>query len=299
MDYNLPIVSIITVNFNGTYLTQALLESVKSVDYPNIEVIVVDNASNNDPTEALLSIYPKAKIIRSNKNLGFAGGNNLGMRNALGNYYFLVNNDTELQPGSISALLDVFKSHKDAGIVSPKFHYYFFPGTIEYAGYNRVNPWTGRSSMIGCQEKDLGQYNVLRETHYAHGGGMMIPAHVQQEVGFMPELYFLYYEEFDWCEQIKRHGYKVYYQPHSLILHKESMTTGKGSRLKTYYLSRNRIIFMQRNGHGIAKAFFFIYLVTITIPKNSLTLLFQKDHRNLTAFWKALWWNIEHFKLKI
>src|SRR5206468_5510413 len=86
-------------------------------------------------------------------------------------------------------------------MVSPKFHYYFHKGTIEYAGYNSVNIFTGRNGMIGCREKDEGQYNDLKVTNYAHGGGMMVPRKIIEEVGALPEEFFIYYEEFDWSEQ--------------------------------------------------------------------------------------------------
>jgi GT2 family glycosyltransferase len=292
MAYKFPVVSIITVNFNGLDLTVDLLRSIGELEYPNIEVIVVDNASEVDPTAYLNSLYPKVRIIRSKRNLGFAGGNNLGMQEATGEYYFFVNNDTELSPDIINGLLETFRIYPNAGVVSPKFHYYFYPNTIEYAGYKRVNPWNGRNRMIGCHEEDRGQYNLTAETSYAHGGGMIVPAWVVKEIGPMPEVYFLYYEEFDWCDQIKRRGYKVYYQPDSLIYHKESMTTGKRSILKTYYLTRNRILFMRRNGTMLSKLVFFLYLACFTVPKNTTYFILHREVDHLIAFWRALWWNI-------
>lgn len=291
-------ISIITVNYNGTRLTADLLKSVRKINYPNIEMIVVDNASDEDPSGHLKEVYPGVKVIRSERNLGFAGGNNLGIQHATGKYYFFVNNDTELSPNIITGLLEVFRLHPDAGVVSPKFHYYFHPNIIEYAGYKKVSPWNGRNSMIGCREEDKGQYDQLAETHYAHGGGMMVPAKVVKKVGPLPGIYFLYYEEFDWCEKIKKHGYKIYYQYQSLIYHKESMTTGKRSILKTYYLSRNRILFMRRNSKPVAKAVFFLYLIFFTIPKNTVLYTLRKEKDHLQAFWKGIFWNLQHFHLK-
>jgi len=298
MKSEFPLVSIITVNYNGTGLTIELLKSVDALTYPKIEVIVVDNGSKIDPGPIINSQFPNVKVVRSEKNLGFAGGNNLGMNIAQGEYFFLVNNDTELTPNSIRGLVDIFKDFPDAGIVSPKFHYFFSPNTIEYAGYRKVNRWTGRNKMIGCKETDLGQYNFIKETTYCHGGGMMLPASLVNEVGLMPEPYFLYYEEFDWCEQIKRAGYKIYYQPNSLIYHKESMTTGKNSKLKTYYLTRNRVLFMRRNGNSITKVVFLAYLICFTIPKNTIMYLLRRDVHLLLAFWRGIYWNIRHLNLK-
>jgi len=175
-------------------------------------------------------------------------------------------------------------------MVSPKFHYFFSKGTIEYAGYEAVNPFTGRNGMIGCREEDRGQYNEVRETHYVHGGAMMVPRRVIEEVGAMPEQYFLYYEEFDWSEQVKRKGYKIYYQPEALIYHKESMTTGKSSPLKTFYLTRNRILFMRRNASWSAFLVFVSYFVCFTIPKNSVGYLVKGQRDHLRSFWKGILW---------
>jgi GT2 family glycosyltransferase len=294
---NQPLVSVITVNWNNVEVTCDLLRSISTHNtYPNLEVIVVDNASAEDPTQVFLSVYPSVKIIRNTENLGFSGGNNAGIQAAKGQYFFLVNNDTEFTSNLIEGLIDIFHRFPEAGIVCPKFHYFFAKGTIEYAGYRRVNIFTGRNSMIGCREKDEGQYNFVNETNYAHGGGMMVSKRVVDEVGLMPENFFLYYEELDWSEQIKRRGFKIYYQPASLIYHKESMTTGKMSPLKTFYLTRNRILFMRRNvpfpGFGI----FVLYFTFFTIPKNTIGYIFRNQTDHLRSFWKGILW---HFNPKI
>ncbi|MBO9730975.1 MAG: glycosyltransferase family 2 protein [Chitinophaga sp.] len=291
-----PLVSIITINYNNAKVTTELMRSLRQISYPNLEVIVVDNASAESPVAAIREEYPAAKVIMSEKNLGFAGGNNLGIKAASGEYFFLVNNDTEFTEGLIEGLLEVFSQYPDAGVVSPKFHYFFHKGTIEYAGYNIVDTLTGRNSMIGCREADTGQYDVFSETHYAHGGAMMVSAAAVKKVGIMPEIYFLYYEEFDWCEQFKRHGYKIYYQYKSLIYHKESMTTGKNSPLKTYYITRNRILFMRRNVKLPARMIFILYFIFLTIPKNTAQFLLKQESVHLKAFWRGIFWNLKHRK---
>ncbi|MEO1053264.1 MAG: glycosyltransferase family 2 protein [Bacteroidota bacterium] len=287
-----PLVSFITINFNNTQVTIDLLNSLKHLRYENFEIIVVDNASKVNPEKELKATYPEIVFIRSDQNLGFAGGNNLGISASKGELLYFVNNDTELPSDALQGLIDTFKEYPEVGVVSPKFHYFFHPGTIEYAGYESVNVFTGRNKMVGCREKDQGQYDQPSETNYAHGGGMMISREVIDKVGPMPEEYFLYYEEFDWCEKIKRHGFKIYYQPNSLIYHKESMTTGKHSVLKTYYLSRNRILFMRRNTSRWQLTLFLAYLVCLTIPKNVLSFLIKREMDHLKAFVKGISWNL-------
>ena len=286
-----PLISVITLNWNTTEVTCEFLRSVRERNtYKNIEVIVVDNGSAQDPSSACLAVYPGVKIILTGENLGFSGGNNRGIVAARGEYLFIVNNDTEFTPGLLEGLLEVFEGYPDAGIVSPKFHYFFQKGTIEYAGYNSVNILTGRNTMIGHLEKDEGQHDKIMVTNYAHGGGMMVRSSIIEEVGPMPELFFLYYEELDWSEQIKRKGYKVYYQPRSLIYHKESMTTGKSSPLKTFYLTRNRILFMRRNVAWPGLLVFIAYFSCFTVPKNTLTFLLKGQKAHLRSFWKGILW---------
>jgi len=293
----LPLISIVALTWNTTEVTIEFLRSINEHNtYQNIEIIIVDNGSAQDPTAALKDVYPEAIIIRNEKNLGFTGGNNIGIKQAKGDYLFIVNNDTEFTPGLLEGLLEIFQQYPDAGMVSPKFHYYFHKGTIEYAGYHEVNVLTGRNSMIGCKEIDNGQYNDIKVTNYAHGGGMMVPRKVVDEVGALPEHFFIYYEEFDWSEQIKRKGYKIYYQPKSLIYHKESMTTGKSSPFKTFYHTRNRILFMRRNMRTLNYLTFLLYFTFFTIPKNTVTFIAKGQKEHLRSFWKGILW---HFNSNI
>jgi GT2 family glycosyltransferase len=298
MESSGPLVSIITVNYNNTQVTVEMLQSIRRLGHPRLEVIVVDNGSREDPGDRLRAVDPQVRVIVSRENLGFSGGNNLGIRAARGEYYFLVNNDTELTPGLIEGLLDIFRRHPDAGMACPKFHFYYHPNIIEYAGYNALNVWKGSCTMVGNRERDEGQYDVEGITHFAHGAAMMIPAAVVKEVGGMPECYFLYYEELDWSEQIKRKGYTIYYQPHALIYHKESMTVGKKSLIKTYYHCRNRILFMRRNVGPVPLTAFTLYFIFFTIPKNSLVFLVRRELDHFKAFWRGVFWNLAHFSIK-
>jgi GT2 family glycosyltransferase len=150
--------------------------------------------------------------------------------------------------------------------------------------------------MIGSREQDQGQYNEVKQTNYAHGGGMMVPRKVIEEVGPLPEHFFIYYEELDWSEQIKRKGYKIYYQPKSLIYHKESMTTGKASPFKTFYHTRNRILFMRRNVPLSGFLVFVAYFTFFTIPKNTATFIMKRQPKHLKSFWKGILW---HFNRSI
>jgi GT2 family glycosyltransferase len=287
-------VSIITVNYNQVALTCALIESLKKVSYTNVEIVVVDNGSPVDATPVITQKYPEVVFVRSEQNLGFAGGNNLGINASSGKYLLFLNNDTEVDPGFLEPLVQLFETNPRAGAASSKLIYYNSDNIIQYVGSTSMNPFTGRNKRVGFMEKDMGQHDTLKETDLAHGAAMMVPRSVIEKAGLMPDFFFLYYEEIDWCERIKKAGYKIYVVPASKVYHKESMSVGKKSTLKTYYMTRNRVLFMRRNTSGVTKASWLVFFVAVTLPKNFITYLLKRDMEHLKAFWKALHWNLTH-----
>jgi GT2 family glycosyltransferase len=289
-----PCVTIITINYNQVEHTCELLASLEKTTYPNKEIIVVDNGSEENPEQLIRRNFPSVKVIVSPENLGFAGGNNLGIVASHGKYLLFLNNDTEVDPGFLEPLVDMFEANPDAGAASSKILYYNSDETIQYAGSGSIDHFTGRSKRIGWMERDNGQYDDLRETNLAHGAAMMVPRTIIDKVGMMPEFFFLYYEEVDWCESIKKAGYKIFYVPASKVYHKESMSIGKESVLKTYYLTRNRLLYMRRNTSGLKKITWILFFLIFSIPKNALTFTLQRDMDRAKAFWKGLLWNLTH-----
>jgi GT2 family glycosyltransferase len=299
----LPRVSIVTINYNQVALTCELIESLRKVTYGNVEIVVVDNASTEDSSELFKSQYPEVIFIRSEKNLGFAGGNNLGVSKSSGKYIMFLNNDTEVHSGFLEPLVRLFERNPKAGVASSKILYFNSAEVIQYAGSTCVNPFTGRNKRVGFMEKDKGQHDILRQTDLAHGAAMMVPRAVIDKVGMMPEFFFLYYEEIDWCESIKKAGYEIYFVPFSKVYHKESMSVGKNSTLKTYYMTRNRLLFMRRNTTGLTKISWILFYISFSLPKNLFTYLIQRDPAHRKAFWRGLLWNVTHLsngqKLKL
>ena len=289
-----PLVSIITINYNESAVTLEMLQSLKGLTYPNVEVILVDNASPNDNPDVIKQQFPEVNLIKSKKNLGFAGGNNLGVKAAKGEYLLFINNDTIVPEGFIEPLVRTLQKDTTIGMVSPKIKFHWNPELIQYAGYTPMSHWTIRNNSIGYHQKDDGRFDEARETASVHGAAMMVPKTVLDKVGMMTEIYFLYYEEHDWAEMVKKAGYKIYYQPKSYILHKESVSTGKFSPLKTYYISRNRILFARRNFKPLQLVISLFFQFFISIPKNSLQFLIKKEFQHLKAFWSAISWNLSH-----
>jgi GT2 family glycosyltransferase len=290
-----PLVSIISVNFNQSKVTCQLLESLRNITYPNIECIIVDNGSIFDSPDIIGYSFPECKLIKSSVNLGFAGGNNLGIRNSRGEFLLFINNDTEVEPGFLEPLVAKLKSDPGIGMVGPKIRYYFAQDTIQYAGYTPFNRITLRQQLIGYHEKDNGQYDQSRETFSVHGAAMMVRRSVVEEVGLMAEMYFLYYEEHDWAERIKKAGYSIYYVPESIVLHKESVSTGKESPLKIYYIARNRFLFARRNVKGLTRFISLIYLSFVAFPKGVVFYILKRRPDLAKATWRAYLWNFLHF----
>ena len=269
--------SIITINYNGLKDTCELIDTLPLED-KSIEVIVVDNASTQDEATAIEQRYPQVKVIRSKENLGFAGGNNLGIKAAQGKYLFLLNNDTFLKPqtSDLRPLISRLESSPKIGMVCPKIKFSWGSQLIQFAGYTPLSPITMRNKAIGCGEADHGQYDIAHLTPYAHGAAMMVKKEVIEKAGLMPDSYFLYYEELDWSMIIRRAGYEIWYEPACTVFHKESQTTGQNSPLRTYYITRNRLLFTQRNQQGLIKYISFLYLINLVATRDILKFAFQR-----------------------
>ena len=290
-----PLVSIVSVNYDQPEVTCEMLASLEKVTYPNFETLIVDNASPTKSPNIIKEKYPEIQLIISKKNLGFAGGNNIALKQAKGDYVLLLNNDTEVKPDFLESLVELMESDKKIGIVSSKILYFYEDNVIQYAGASPINPITSRGSHYGYKEIDNGQLDEVTETAYPHGACMMIRKSVLEELGLLYEGYFLYYEELDFAERVKRAGYKIYFQPNSSILHKESISTGKNSPLKTYYMNRNRLLFVKRNSSGITLFLGVIYFFLIPLLKNTIKYLFVKKH--LSALYRGVAWNIRNFNI--
>ena len=278
--------SIITINYNGLKDTCELIDSIPFNN--KMEVIVVDNASTQDEASIIAERYPYVKVIRSSKNLGFAGGNNIGIKKAKGKYILLINNDTYFKEFKIDALINRFDTSDTIGIVCPKLRFAWGNNPIQYAGYTSLSPITVRNQAIGFGEEDNGQHNTAHPTPYAHGAAMLIKREAIDKVGLMPECFFLYYEELDWSMMFTRAGYDIWYDPACTVFHKESQTTGQNSPLRTYYITRNRLLLVKRNYNGINKYLSYIYLIGIVAPRDIIKFTLQGRFDLIKAVYRGI-----------
>jgi GT2 family glycosyltransferase len=290
---NFPLVSIISINFNQLQVTCDMLDSLTKITYPNYEVIIVDNDSYLDPTERIESNYPHVKLIKSDQNLGFAGGNNLGIRQAKGKYFMMLNNDTEVDPHFLEPLVEAMEKNSRIGMVGSKVRFFEFPDTIQFAGATPMTKFTATSHFIGYNTKDVGQFEEMLPSPFASGAAMMTSRKICEEIGLMAEFFFLYYEELDWQERIRKAGYLIYYIPKSIVFHKESVSVGKESALQAYWRNRNRLLLIRRNFGWFPVSFSFVYLTLIAAPYKTIKYSLKGDWQFLKVYFIALGW---HYK---
>ncbi|RMG70512.1 MAG: glycosyltransferase family 2 protein [Chloroflexi bacterium] len=235
-------VTVVLINWNRIDDTLDCIESLHKSDYLDIQIVVVDNGSIDDSLSRLHTIQDKITIIASPDNMGFTGGNNLGMRHAAANgsdYVLLLNNDTTVAPNMISALVAAAEAHKGAGIISPKIFYYDHPRLIWHAG-GLWNARLGIAKSIGHDEIDRGQYDQSREVSWASGCALLLRRTVIQDVGFLCDDFFAVAEDVDYCLRVQAAGYKVLYVPEARVWHKVSASSGGGdSPQYIYYQTRN------------------------------------------------------------
>lgn len=297
------LVSIITINYNGLADTCELIDSIPFSS--TVEMIVVDNGSQADEASAIERRYPHVTVVRSDTNLGFAGGNNLGIKAAHGKYLFLVNNDavlgrekgegnSEKSAFALQPLIDRLERSPKIAVVCPKIRFSWNERPIQFAGYTPLSPVTLRNRAIGCGEADEGQYDEACPTPYAHGAAMMIKREALDRVGLMPECYFLYYEELDWSMMFNRAGYEIWYEPGCTVYHKESRTTGQGGPLRTFYITRNRLLFAQRNVGMPVRLFTYLYLLIGVAGRDICKFAFHRQGEHCRAVCRGIWQFIVH-----
>lgn len=290
--------SIITVNYNQPAVTLDFLKSVQAYTNPNeVEVILVDNGCTEDHSQIFKSTYPGLKYLKSQKNLGFAGGNNLAIKVAKGEFLLFLNNDTEITANLIDTLITELEGNFEIGLISPLICYFDDPEIIQYAGFTPMNYLTCRNEGIGFMSRNRGQYNSeSRETGYCHGAAMMCRRSDLVRVGLMDELFFLYYEELDWCEKFKKAGKKIWFTGKTTIYHKESMSVGKESQIKTYFMTRNRMLFIRRNTDMLTTILFSFYYLCFVTTAKIVTYLFRGKIDLAKQVFSGVLWNFRNSK---
>ncbi len=297
-----PRVSIIILNWNGLQDTIECLESLTKITYPDYEVIVVDNGSKGNDAQVLEEKFGvSVHLIQNDKNYGYTGGNNIGIRCALANsspqYLLILNNDTIVAPDFLDQMINFAESDASIGIAGPKVYYYDLPSRIQGIG-GKVNMWTGQVSLIGVKETDTGQYDRQREVDYVFGCCLLIKKKVIQKVGLFDESYFCYWDETDYCFRAREAGYRVICIPEAKIWHKAPIKLkvwektpkhGRASGLSYYYMARNNFKFMRKHGTKRQyRSFLLCFLGYQFWFMTAVCLLYHRNMGRLFGFYRGV-----------
>ncbi len=246
---NHPKVVVLILSYDGKFLLEDSVGSYLENQYPNYEVVVIDNGSVDGTQEYVEETFPKAKVLRLEQNRGYSGGFNFGLeyafQQAQADYVLITNNDVKVDRNIIAELVKVAETDRKIGYVTGKAYYYDRPDTLQTVGkYEDPIRWNGEH--IGSREVDRGQYDEVAERCFIDDIFMLVSRSLYEETGAYDTSFFFQSEEYDWQARGKAAGYKIMYTPHAKLWHKESMTVGKKSPFKAYCDARNPMLVILR-----------------------------------------------------
>ena len=244
--------AIVILNWNGRAMLANYLPTVLSFSQDDAAVIVADNASTDGSPEFLASNYPQVRMIRLERNFGFAGGYNRALKEVDAEYYVLLNSDVEVTHHWLTPLVQFMDAHPDCAAVQPKLHAVAHREQFEYAGaaggyLDRYGYPFCRGRLFDTIEDDNGQYDFVTEVHWVTGACMMVRASCFREAGGFDETFFAHQEEIDLCWRMRRHGYRLFCVPDSTVYHVGGGTLPQGNPLKTFLNFRNNLTMLWKN----------------------------------------------------
>jgi GT2 family glycosyltransferase len=269
----LPELAIVVLAWNQRSLTLDCLDSLVRVNYPagQLRIIVVDNGSIDNTVDAIRSGFPAVTVIENGENLGYAGGNNIGIRHALAlgaEYVCVLNNDVAVRPDFLVPLVDALKKNDDVGLVTPLVAEMSHPDHVWALG-GAVDGGTGEVSRLHAHEQVRDWHMRLSfAVDVASGAAMLAKHQVFERAGLLDESFYLYYEEIDWCLRVRRAGYRILAVPSSVVWHKVSATLGQTSPVIDYYMLRNHLRLIARHWSGASR----LRLLTRTVVHNLVTI---------------------------
>ncbi|MCK4966733.1 glycosyltransferase family 2 protein [bacterium] len=282
-----PLVYIILLNWNGYDLTRECISSLFKISYTNYKIIVVDNCSEDDSYSKLKSEFDGDVVFIANEsNLGFTGGNNVGITRAIENnadYVLLLNNDTVVDELFLDELINKAVSDDKIGILGPKIYYYAEPENIWFSG-GRFNKLKGGMSVDGMGVRDNGQFDKVADVDYITGCALLVKKEVLEKVGLLDKDYFIYAEEVDFCFRAKRNGYRVVYIPSSKVWHKVAQSfKGNFTPFYLYFQSKNRLLLIKKNFSKLYLIYCFIVHILFYIPYKLTYIWFKEKNKRFKA----------------
>lgn len=286
----LPVVYAIVLNWNGSQTVSQTINSVLSVDYPRVHLIVVDNASTDGSDEEIEQRFPGVTLIRNNSNLGFAAGNNKGIIQARENgaeYILLLNNDAILDQASLRRMVSALLADPDRGAVVPKI--YFYPSCDERMLWSCGAQWQRfppRVTLRGYGERDAGQFDQPGPLAYATACALLIRGETFDRAGLLDESYFMYQEDYAFSDRVRASGFTLWYEPRAIVYHHVSASTGEGSPEKWFYWAKGISLFYIQHYGNRARAMaplttFLLWVMIREVAKGRLNWL--------KPYWQGVW----------
>ena len=247
----LPHIAVLVLNWNARDDTVECLRSLSELDYPAWQAVVVDNGSTDGSFEAIRAAYPDATVLQAGRNLGYAGGNNLGLRwirRSDFDYVLVLNNDTVVPRALLTDLVSAARDCPQYTILSPRILYHSRPDTLWFSG-SRWNETTCDIEHVGDGSIDDGRLCTpgVEESPYACGCALFFPVTCLDSVGYLEERFFLVFEDTDWCFRAAERGLRCGIALNARVWHKVSSTIGNFSPLGAYFYTRNRLLWAERH----------------------------------------------------
>jgi len=288
-----PTVYVVIVNWNGSNDTIECVDSLRKIDYPCFNILIVDNGSSPSEVRILHDTLNKyCRIIELKNNLGFAIANNVGIRIAVQNkaqFVLLLNNDTIVDRNFLKELISASLRDHKVGIIGPKIYFYENKDRLWYAG-GKLNMYLGHKQE-GLSERDVGQFNTTRKTDYVSGACMLIKKELISTFGLLPKEYFLGWEDIDFCFAARRMGYNCLFVPASVIWHKASVSYKRHNLgyTQVFLGFRNRIIMRFKFLSFPKFCLFLLIQMTSIIPIHIIYyFVIYKDPKRIKSMFKGI-----------
>jgi hypothetical protein len=255
-----------------------------------LQVLLVDNASTDESVSMVTADFPHVKVVTSDRNLGYAGGNNLGLRHACGDYILLLNNDATVEQDAVKELVDAATGDARIGVLGCKVYLAQGSLTLQHAG-GTLFPW-GVSRLIGCGEKDTGQFNEQRDVDWVIGAALMVKRQVINLVGPLETYFGLYEEDVELCFRVREAGFRVVYVPSAVVHHGVGLTVEAvlNAPGKYYWRQRSRIAFILKD-FGAGRCLVWLVWEMWNLAFRILDAIYRSDGRWLSALVRAYYWN--------
>jgi GT2 family glycosyltransferase len=295
-----PRIIVLILSYDGKYLLEESVSTYLANEYDNFEVVVIDNGSSDGTKEYLEANFPAVKIIRLEKNIGYSGGFNIGLKYAFqeqrADFALITNNDVKVDELVITELVKVAITDPKIGFVIGKVYFYDTPNVLQTVGRNS-HPITWSGGSLGRNEVDTGQFESVSERFLCDDIYWLVRKQVYEDVGGYNENFFLQAEDYEWQVRAKKKGYKIYYTPYAKLWHKVSMTIGKQSALKAYYDARNPmlVVLMHQTPQFFRRYFWYIFKrIMLNSIKNIIKLRLNVAFNQYKGILSALKWGLQN-----